>query len=218
MGPPLWRPVRQWRGCCPAGAAHASPSRGPADLIIHNGRVLLLDKHFRKAQAVAIRGGRILAVGSEREIDRFKGRRTELLDAGGGTVLPGINDSHNHVASLGLSVPPYNLGVDTDTIEELVAVIRKAAEEAPSSDSWIRGRGWQELRLPRAPVAADIDPVSGDHPVVLNDFSGHAVSVNSVVMRLAASPVTPSHRPAASSTRTRTASPRACSARPRRVW
>ncbi|MCP9972170.1 amidohydrolase [Actinomadura madurae] len=169
----------------PAGAAHASPSRGPADLIIHNGRVLLLDKHFRKAQAVAIRGGRILAVGSEREIDRFKGRRTELLDAGGGTVLPGINDSHNHVASLGLSVPPYNLGVDTDTIEELVAVIRKAAEEAPSSDSWIRGRGWQELRLPRAPVAADIDPVSGDHPVVLNDFSGHAVSVNSVVMRLA---------------------------------
>ncbi|GAA1023225.1 amidohydrolase [Acrocarpospora pleiomorpha] len=173
-------------GMMPAGAAHASSSsRETADLIIHNGRVLVLDRGFRKAEAVAIRGGRILAVGDDRAIRRFKGSRTELLDAGGGTVLPGINDAHNHVASLGLSGEPYNLNVDTTTIEELVAVVRKAAEEAPTSDSWIRGRGWQELKLPRAPVAADIDPVSGNHPVVLNDFSAHAVSVNSAAMRLA---------------------------------
>lgn len=165
---------------------HASPSPGPADLIVHNGRVLVLDERFREAEAVAVRDGRILAVGGEKEIDGFKGGRTELLDAGGGTVLPGINDSHNHVAALGLSSPPHSLDVDTATIEELVAVVRKGAEEAPSSDSWIRGRGWQELlRLPRAPVAADIDPVSGDHPVILTDFSLHAVSVNSAVMRLA---------------------------------
>ncbi|TCO62231.1 amidohydrolase [Actinocrispum wychmicini] len=100
-------------------------------------------------------------------------------------MLPGVNDSHNHLNSLGLSAPPYSVSVDTKTIAELVAVLRKAAAEAPAPDSWIRGRGWQELVLPRAPVAADIDPVSGNHPVILGDFSGHAVSVNSVVMRMA---------------------------------
>ncbi|MEV0314862.1 amidohydrolase, partial [Nonomuraea fuscirosea] len=121
----------------------------------------------------------------DRAIRRFKGSRTELLDAGGGTVLPGINDSHNHLNSLGLSLEPYKINVDTRSIEELVARVRKAAEEAPTQDSWIRGRAWQEVVLPRPPVAADLDPVSGNHPVVLTDHSGHAMCVNSVVMRLA---------------------------------
>ncbi|TDD35944.1 amidohydrolase [Actinomadura sp. KC06] len=173
-------------GMLPAGAAHAAPGRDrDADLIIHNGRVLVLDRRFRTAEAVAIRDGRILAAGSARDVRRHKGRRTELLDARGGTVLPGINDSHVHLASQGLNVPPFNVNVDTATIEELVAVVRTAASEAPAPDSWIRGRGWQELRLPRPPVAADLDPVSGGHPVVLGDFSGHATAVNSIVLRLA---------------------------------
>ncbi|MFI0485340.1 amidohydrolase [Actinomadura sp. 9N215] len=181
-------------GMLPAATAHADPAPGTAggtgrhrdaDLIIHNGRVLVLDKHFRKAEAVAIRDGRILAVGSARDVQRYKGRRTELLDAGGGTVLPGINDSHVHLVSQGLNIPPFNINVDTATIEELVAVVRTAANEAPAPDSWIRGRGWQELRLPRPPVAADLDAVSGNHPVVLGDFSGHATAVNSIVLRLA---------------------------------
>ncbi|MGH3242201.1 MAG: amidohydrolase [Spirillospora sp.] len=182
-------------GVLPAAAANADPNPAPAggagrgardaDLIIHNGRVLVLDRHFREAEAVAIRDGRILAVGSARDVRRFKGRRTEFLDAGGGTVLPGINDSHVHLASQGLSVPPFNINVDTATIDELVAVVRTAANEAQTPDSWIRGRGWQELRLPRPPTAADLDPVTGNHPVVLGDFSGHATAVNSIVLRLA---------------------------------
>ncbi|WP_242904901.1 amidohydrolase [Actinomadura terrae] len=174
-------------GALPA-AAHADADAergGDADLVIHNGHVLVLDEHFRKAEAVAIRGGRILAVGRARDMRRYTGRRTKLLDAGGGTVLPGINDTHLHLGSHGLSVPPFNVNVDTKTIEELVAVIRTAAGAASAPDSWIRGRGWQELVLPRAPVAADIDPVSGDHPVILNDFSGHATSVNTAVLRKA---------------------------------
>ncbi|WP_242884221.1 amidohydrolase [Actinomadura litoris] len=173
-------------GVLPAGAAHADGERsGDADLVIHNGKVLVLDEHFHEAEAVAIRDGRILAVGRARDMRRHTGRRTKLLDAGGGTVLPGINDSHLHLGSHGLSVPPFNVDVDTGTIEELVAVIRAAAGAASTPDSWIRGRGWQELVLPRAPVAADIDPVSGGHPVLLNDFSGHATSVNTAVLRKA---------------------------------
>ncbi|QXJ24281.1 amidohydrolase [Actinomadura graeca] len=174
-------------GMLPAGTAHAGTGHGDgnADLIIDNGRVLVLDGHFRKAEAVAIRDGRVLAVGRSRDMRRYTGSRTKVLDAGGGTVLPGINDSHLHLASQGLSVAPFNINVDTATIEQLVAVVRAAAEAAPAPDSWIRGRGWQELRLPRPPVAADIDPVSGNHPVILNDFSGHATSVNTVVLRKA---------------------------------
>lgn len=170
-------------GAFPAGTAEARS--GPADLIVHNGRVLTLDQHFRSAEAIAVRGGRVLAVGGAREVKRLAGPRTQLLDAAGGTVLPGINDSHLHLSSFGLNRPPWTYDVDKATIDEVVEAVRAAVAQAPSPDSWIRGGGWQELKLPRAPRAADIDPVSGNHPVVLKDFSGHAISVNSAVLRLA---------------------------------
>ena len=167
------------------GSQAARATDEVADLVIHNGKVLVLDKDFRQASAVAIRDGRVLAVGTDRSLRRYRGARTQVINAAGGTVLPGINDSHNHLASLGLSLPPYAIDVNTTTIAELVEIVRQAVEEAPEPTSWIRCRGWQPLRLPRAPTAADIDPVSGDHPVVLRDNTGHATSVNSIVMRMA---------------------------------
>ncbi|WP_158581557.1 amidohydrolase [Actinomadura spongiicola] len=158
---------------------------GDADLVVHHGRVLVLDEHFREAEAVAIRDGRVLAVGTARDMLRHAGRRTDVIDAGGGTVLPGINDGHLHLNAHGLSVPPFTVDVDKASIGELVAEVRAAVDTARAPDAWIRGRGWQELRLPRAPIAADLDPVSGDRPVVLDDFSGHAVAVNSAALRRA---------------------------------
>ncbi|XRQ10532.1 amidohydrolase [Actinomadura welshii] len=176
-------------GGLPAQAALAQPGgrgrgRGPADLIIRNGKVLLLDKHFRTAEAVAIRDGVVLWAGRDRDMRRFAGRRTQTIDAGGGTVLPGINDSHLHLGGFGLDYPPFTIDVDKATIEELVAAVRTAAEGA-ASGAWIRGQGWNDNRLPRPPRRTDLDPVSGDHPVVLRDFSAHAVAVNSVVLRMA---------------------------------
>jgi predicted amidohydrolase YtcJ len=170
-------------GVSPAGAAQAH--RKAADLIIYNGRVLVLDRWFRSAEAVAVRDGRVLAVGKTKHIRRLAGRRTELLDAAGGTVLPGINDSHLHLNAFGLDLPPFSYDVDTATIDELIEVVRTAVAEAPAPDSWVRGQGWNDNRLPRPPRAADLDPVSGDHPVILTDFSGHAVAVNSLVLQLA---------------------------------
>lgn len=170
-------------GVLPGGAAQAGG--GSADLIIHNGRILVLDERFRTAEAVAIRAGRVLAVGRERDIRRLAGRRTRVLDAGGGTVLPGINDSHVHLNSLGLNFPPFSYNVDTATIDELVAIVAGAVAAAPSAGTWIRGQGWNDNRLPRPPRRSDLDPVSGDHPVILTDFSFHAVAVNSVALRLA---------------------------------
>lgn len=173
-------------GIVPAGAAHAGGGRRrhEADLVIQNGRVLVLDKRFRTGDAVAIRDGKVLGVGRVRDLRHFVGRHTEVLDAGGGTVLPGINDTHLHLGSW-TNLPPYTLNVNTATIEDLVAIVRDAVAQAPSPDSWIRGRGWQEIVLPRPPLAADLDPVSGNHPVVLVDQSAHTTAVNSVALRLA---------------------------------
>jgi predicted amidohydrolase YtcJ len=169
-------------GLMPGRATYAAD--GDADLVIRNGRVLLIDKGFQQAEAIAIRDGRVLAVGSDRDIRRNITSRTRQIDAGGGTVLPGINDTHYHLNVVGLNRPPYMLDVNKKSVAELVGAVRTAAEQA-KSDSWIRGGGWQELVMPRIATAADLDPVSGNHPVVLRDFSGHAMVVNSVVLRMA---------------------------------
>jgi predicted amidohydrolase YtcJ len=166
-------------------ASPAAAGGATADLVVLNGRVLVMDGGFRVAQALAVRGGRVLAVGSNRDIRRLAGRRTRVVDAAGGTVLPGINDSHLHLNALGLTVPPFSYNVDTATIPELVEIVRGAVAAAPSPDAWVRGQGWNDNRLPRPPDRSDLDPVSGDHPVILTDFSFHAVAVNSVALRLA---------------------------------
>lgn len=168
-------------GLLAPAVARAAP--GPADLVIRNGRVLLLDPKFRQAEAIAVRGGVVLAIGTDREIKRHIGQRTREIDAGGGTVLPGINDTHLHLNTVGLNA--YSIDVDKRRIEDVVTAVRTAAQQAPAPDPWIRGQGWAELVLPRVPTIADLDPVSGAHPVVLRDFSGHAMVVNSVVLKMA---------------------------------
>jgi predicted amidohydrolase YtcJ len=173
-------------GLVPAGAALAQPRRGrnAADLIVYNGQVLTMRGPFKPAQAVAIKGGKVLAVGRNRDLRNLAGSRTQWLDAGGGTVLPGINDSHLHLNGFGLTFPPFSVDVDTATIAELVAVVADAVADAEPG-AWIRGRDWNDNRLPRAPNKNDLDPVSPDNPVILTDFSNHAVAVNSVVLDLA---------------------------------
>lgn len=91
----------------------------------------------------------------------------------------------SHLNGFGLTFPPFSIDVDTPTIDQLVARVADAVAAAPSPDSWIRGRNWNDNRLPRAPNRFDLDPVSGEHPVVLTDFSFHATAVNSKVMQFA---------------------------------
>ncbi|GIE98523.1 amidohydrolase [Paractinoplanes rishiriensis] len=167
------------------GAAHA---RGTADTVVLNGKVLTMDRRFRRAQALAVRNGRIVAVGTNREISRLAGRGTTVVDAAGGTVLPGINDSHVHFAAYGTAVPPLSWPVDGATIAEVQQLIARAVahfDDAGQPDAWVRGGGWNDNRIGAAPNRHDIDAVSGNHPVLLGDFSGHAVAVNSAVLRLA---------------------------------
>ena len=157
-----------------------------ADLVITGGRVLTMDDERAEVEAVAIAGGRIAAVGSAREVRRLAGPRTEVVDAAGGTVLPGINDSHLHLSTWPLLAEPYTRDVAVPTIEELVARVGEAAREAPAPDTWIRGVGWNAHSvLPRTPTRHDLDPVSGEHPVILRDFTVHSVVVNTRALELA---------------------------------
>jgi predicted amidohydrolase YtcJ len=178
-------------GAAVAGAAAVMPAgamahgrRKAADLVVYNGSVLTMTRRFGVTEAVAIRDGRIIATGRMKHLRHLVDRKTRTFDAAGGTVLPGINDSHLHLNGFGLSFPPYSFSVDTATIEELVGVVRDAVAQSPPN-AWIRGRDWNDNRLPRAPTARDLDPVSPNNPVALTDFSFHAIAVNSVVMRLA---------------------------------
>jgi predicted amidohydrolase YtcJ len=178
-------------GLLSTGSATAATGRAKrprlrtADLLIVNGSVLTLDRRFRVDQAVAVRDGVVLATGRTRDLRRLATRKTKIIDAGGGTVMPGINDSHLHFSGFGLALPPLTLGVDTATIDELVAAVRSAASEAGPGDAWIRGSGWNENRIGRAPTRQDLDAVSGEHPVILTSFDYHAVVVNTKALQLA---------------------------------
>ena len=77
-----------------------------ADLIVHNGKVLTVDARFSTAEAVAVRGGKVVAVGTNADVLKLKGAKTRVIDAGGYTVMPGLYDSHTHPVGAATSVQP----------------------------------------------------------------------------------------------------------------
>jgi predicted amidohydrolase YtcJ len=161
----------------------------PADLVLHGGQVLVMDRHFTVAQAVAMRNGRVVEIGEDRAVRRLIGRRTEVVNLRGRTALPGINDSHLHGLRTGLSLPPYNLNVGESAVRSIAditdAVARAVAQVA--AGAWIRGKGWNETKLAegRAPTRADLDGVAPNNPVALLDWSNHQLSVNSRALEIA---------------------------------
>ena len=146
------------------------------------------------AQAVAISGTRIAAIGTAAEIRAVTGARTEVLEFPGATLLPGVNDAHIHVGQWGASRPPLALDVsprEVTSIADVAELVRRATATQPPG-TWIRGYGWDLGFLaecvadPRRRLrSADLDAASPDHPVVLSDFSLHAIWVNSKAIEIA---------------------------------
>lgn len=174
-----------------AAPAAASTGRG-ADTVIMNGKVLTMTGGPR-AEAVAIKNGVIVAVGDNRQIGRMAGRGAQVIDAAGGTVLPGINDGHLHFNGFGFSASNFGFeapktwtyDVNKPTVAEIIAVIAMAVAEADDPASWIRAGGWDGTRLDALPTRDLLDPVSGDHPVYMTDISYHAVAANSAALAAA---------------------------------
>jgi len=156
-----------------------------ADMVIVNARILTFDEAVPSAEAVAIRCGRIVFVGSNNDVNRFIGDSTVVVDANGRIALPGLIDAHLHLASLGFSLVWLNLrGVKS--IEELKQKVFEAASKVPEG-TWIIGRGWdQELfSEKRYPNRWDLDEVAPRHPVLLTRVCGHVIVVNSLALKLA---------------------------------
>ena len=168
-----------------------------ADLILTNARVLTLEPNQPTAEAVAIGGDSILAVGSHREVAAFKGPRSETLDCRRLTLLPGFVDSHCHLlamaaALIGVDCSPSSANLPAQeyssgySIEGLIQAVRRRAQETPQGN-WIRGFGYDELVLKegRHPTRWDLDRAAPEHSVRLDQRTGHAVVLNSRGLALA---------------------------------
>jgi predicted amidohydrolase YtcJ len=139
----------------------------------------------QRAEAIAVRGNRILAVGSRDEIGKMKGPQTKVIDLGGHFVMPGFNDVHMHLASAGLEKLNVDM-VGTKTLDEFRERLR-AKVGAAESGEWVVGEGWDETLWPVKvpPTRWDLDEVSGNHPVFLVRVDGHIAVANTRALQLA---------------------------------
>src|SRR2546421_4321252 len=156
-----------------------------ADLVIINASVHTMDKQKPTAEAVAIYGTRIAAVGTSEEIKRMIGAHTRIVDARDALVLPGFNDAHVHFLSGGFQLSSVNLR-DADTPQEFAARIRAFAAKLPKG-RWITGGDWDQERWPGAPLPTKelIDKDTPDNPVFVSRLDGHEALANSLALQLA---------------------------------
>jgi predicted amidohydrolase YtcJ len=168
--------------CIPGASAQSKPA---ADLIITNAKVWTVDKSHRTAQAVAVLGDRIVAVGSNPDVEPWRGAHTRSIDAGGKLLLPGFNDAHVHFVNGGLQLDSVDLN-DATSPEEFARRIARQVKKTPKGE-WIQGGDWDETKWTPAklPTRELIDPVTPDTPVFVNRYDGHMSLANSVALRLA---------------------------------
>ncbi len=147
-----------------------------ADLLLMNGRIYTGVEPPARAEAVLSVGGRITYVGSDAEARRRAPASTRVVDLKGATVLPGLADSHAHLAGIGFRELSFDLEGTTGISDLQARVKGRAAGLAPGA--WLVGRGWIESRWspPRFPTRADIDALVADWPVLLTRADGHAAA------------------------------------------
>jgi len=164
--------------------AGCSGGRPAADTVIVNAKVYTVNAGRPWAEAIAIRDGRILLVGSTKELFRHKSSETRVIDAGGRLVLPGIEDSHVHFVSGSTSLSKVDLA-GTTTVEENQARIRAFAAAHPEA-SWVQGRGWMYSAFPGdMPHKKSLDEAVPDRPAIMRCADGHTTWVNSKALALA---------------------------------
>jgi predicted amidohydrolase YtcJ len=173
-----------------AWACKSGPEN-PADKVFVNGIIYTVDEANPKAQAVAVKDGLILAVGSTEEIQAYVGESTEVIDLQGKTMTPGLIESHAHLMGIGYNKLEIDL-MYVKTYDELIEKIAEAAAKAQPGD-WITGRGWHQdkwLQMPDKTVKGfqthdALSAVTPNNPVYLAHASGHASFVNKKAMELA---------------------------------
>jgi hypothetical protein len=171
-------------------SAGTSPS---ADTIYHNGTILTINDNQPKAEAVAIKEGKILAVGSKEEVLKTKNASTKLVDIEGKTMLPGFVDAHGHVMGGGLQALSANLLAPPDGEVKDIASLQQTIRDWMSKNKDVVNRiklvvgfGYDNAQLKelRHPTRDDLDTISIDIPIVLVHQSGHIISVNSKALEV----------------------------------
>jgi predicted amidohydrolase YtcJ len=140
---------------------------------------------LQRAQAIAVKGDRIVAVGTNEDIQKLKGKHTEVVDLGGHFLMPGFNDAHMHLASGGME----KLNVDLVGVKSLAEMQQRIAARAKTTqaDEWIVGEGWDHTLWPsqKLPTRQDLDAVTGNHPAVFGRVDGHISIANSAALQKA---------------------------------
>jgi len=151
-----------------------------ADLVLQHGVVLTVDAKDSVAQAVAIRDGRILAVGSDTDVSKLVGPGTKVIDLAGRAVTPGLIDTHIHLLE-GVTGSMYKVDLTRSaSVAEILDSIKARADKTPAGD-WVEGFGWNEgvIAEHRAPTLAELDAISAGRPVFLENVTHHYAMVNS---------------------------------------
>lgn len=166
-------------------AAGTQP-QAPADLVLLNGAVLTVDARDSVAEALAVSGGKIVAVGTNAEIKARVGPTTEVVDLAGRAVTPGLIDSHVHFSE---ADKLFNVDLSDPSVTSMDDVLQRVAARVKQArpGEWIRGRGWDEGRLAerRYITAADLDKVAPNNPVWLTQTTGHYGVANSYALKMA---------------------------------
>jgi hypothetical protein len=168
--------------CSLCAFAQTNPA---ADLIIQNARIWTVDPSQPEAQAVAILGDRIVAVGTRQQVEVWRGPHTREVDAGGRRLLPGFNDAHVHFVDGGTQLDNVQLN-DATSPQEFARRIRERTAKL-AKDEWLVGGDWDETKWNPAalPTKELIDAATPDTPVSVNRYDGHMVLANSLALKLA---------------------------------
>jgi len=168
-----------------AAFAQQSVRIAPADIIIHHAKIYTLDQKRLWAESLAIHKGKIIAVGTDFEVERYRGIGTKMIDAGGKLVLPGFTDCHIHFLTGSLSLGRLHLE-DAKNVADIQRRLQAYAKDH-AGDSWILGRGWDyTMFAPETlPQRESLDQLFPTRPVFLLAYDGHTGWVNSKALSLA---------------------------------
>jgi predicted amidohydrolase YtcJ len=157
----------------------------PADLVFINGNIYTANEKQPRAEAIAVKGDRIVFVGSNAAAKNYQGPATRIVDLHGATMLPGMADAHQHLEGVGFREMTLNLEGITN-LQDFLAKVKARVDQAKPGE-WVTGRGWIETfwTPPVFPTRWDLDKVAPNNPVILGRSDGHGTVVNSAALKIA---------------------------------
>jgi len=172
------------------GGLSGCVKKQPADLVLTNGKIITLEDIAPTAEALAVSGDRILAVGTAKKIKSHIGSSTRVIDLQGQTAVPGFIDSHAHFTGVGEALMILDL-TRAKNWDEIVVLVAEAARKVQPGE-WVRGRGWHQEKWDKKPEPSvdglpfhdALSKVTPDNPVLLEHASGHACLANAKAMEL----------------------------------